>query len=166
MRRRAESRSRSRPPSVATARSARCASARASAGTAPATIGEWNAWETGSRVASKPRSRARAMTAVRAADRPGDDRLAPGVQARDRDRFAVEKSLDLLPIGREAGHRPGITGKVRHGLAACHGDSKQSVAIEGSGPVQGGELAQTVTDGDRGLDPEFGSTGSRRQSTR
>ena len=111
--------------------------------------------ETGSRVAAKPRSRARAMTALTATAGPETTvwrrALRPAIATGSPLRSASTSSWSASTLAMAPASPP------RSVMAWPRAAAIRSKVSPSKAPAQckRGELAQTVTDGDLGLDPEF-----------
>ena len=89
-------------------------------------------------------------------DRARHDGLTGSVVAGDDDLFAREQRLDILRPGDDAGHRAVTVAGLPHDPAALGGEAEQSGFVHGPGPVQAGQLAETVTGRRHRLDAEQG----------
>lgn len=83
-------------------------------------------------------------------DRSRDHRLLGTVVSGDDDGEALDELLGALGLHAQRGH--GAGGAVLgHRLAADPRRLEEGVLVEGARPVQGGEFAEAVADGDGGL---------------
>ncbi len=138
------------------------ANARPNGSTAPATIGEWNAWETASRVAAMPHSRALRTTSsiadvdpdktvCRGAFRPAMTTGSPLTSETTSSRLAWKLAM-----------APSLSPSSAITLPAHGRRAEQGPRIERTGPVQGSQLSQAVTDGDIGHDAQVAKQPDRR----